>query len=137
MLSAYTCFSPLTSMPPCRTVEYYPAKGDGTPIGLNILTTTLPANLFALVWYAKADFQHHFCFTADAMRSFLLRLLPSGRLFINANLGTELFDWKTSTEYQLDDIPHSVRTYPGSAATAMMPLSELTTSLNLFPLPRG
>lgn len=52
-------------------------------------------------------------------------MLPSGMLFINANLGTELFDTNSNTEYQLDDIPHSVRTYPGSAATAMLPLSKL------------
>lgn len=30
------------------TYEYYPSKGG--PIGLNILTTTLPANLFPLTW---------------------------------------------------------------------------------------
>ncbi|KAI5479758.1 glyoxal oxidase [Pseudohyphozyma bogoriensis] len=80
------------------TYEFYPSRGG--PVGLNILTTTLPANLFPLTW-----------------------LLPSGNIFIQTNWGTEIFDYKNNVEYPLADIPHSVRTYPGSAATAMMPLT--------------
>ncbi|TNY18275.1 copper radical oxidase [Rhodotorula diobovata] len=80
------------------TYEFYPSRGG--PIGLNILTTTLPANLFPLIW-----------------------LLPSGNIFIQANWGTEIFDYRNNVEYPLADIPHAVRTYPGSAATAMMPLT--------------
>ncbi|GAA5955092.1 hypothetical protein JCM21900_001609 [Sporobolomyces salmonicolor] len=80
------------------TYEFYPSRGG--PIGLNILTTTLPANLFPLTW-----------------------LLPSGNIFIQTNLGTEIFDYKNNIEYPLADIPHAVRTYPGSGATAMMPLT--------------
>jgi hypothetical protein len=62
------------------TFEYYPSRG--APIGLNILTTTLPANLYVLTW-----------------------LLPSGRLFINSNLGNELFDYKNNVEYALPETP--------------------------------
>ncbi|GAA6043740.1 hypothetical protein JCM8097_000504 [Rhodosporidiobolus ruineniae] len=80
------------------TYEFYPSKGG--PVGLNLLTNTLPANLFPLTW-----------------------LLPSGNLFIQANWGTEIFDYKNNVEYPLADIPHAVRTYPGSAATAMLPLT--------------
>ncbi|POY76183.1 hypothetical protein BMF94_0906 [Rhodotorula taiwanensis] len=80
------------------TYEFYPSKGG--PVGLNILTTTLPANLFSLTW-----------------------LLPSGNLFIQTNLGTEIFDYKNNVEYPLANIPHAVRTYPGSGATAMLPLT--------------
>lgn len=80
------------------TFEMLPRTGGAGPVGLNILTTTLPANLYPLTW-----------------------LLPSGNIFINANLGTEIFDYKNNVEYPLADIPHAVRTYPGSAATAMMP----------------
>ncbi|BGP45591.1 hypothetical protein JCM10450v2_001410 [Rhodotorula kratochvilovae] len=80
------------------TYEFYPSRGG--PVGLNILTTTLPANLFPLIW-----------------------LLPSGNIFIQANWGTEIFDYKNNVEYPLADIPHAVRTYPGSAATAMLPLT--------------
>ncbi|GAA5864012.1 hypothetical protein JCM8547_005308 [Rhodosporidiobolus lusitaniae] len=80
------------------TYEFYPSRGG--PVGLNLLTQTLPANLFPLTW-----------------------LLPSGNLFIQANWGTEIFDYKNNVEYPLADIPHAVRTYPGSAATAMLPLT--------------
>jgi len=80
------------------TYEFFPSKGD--PVGLNILTTTLPANLFPLTW-----------------------LLPSGNLFIQTNWGTEVFDYKTNTEYELDDIPHAVRTYPASGGSIMLPLT--------------
>ncbi|CAE6405197.1 unnamed protein product [Rhizoctonia solani] len=80
------------------TYEFFPSKGD--PIGLNILTTTLPANLFPLTW-----------------------LLPSGNLFIQTNWGTEVFNYKTNTEYTLDDIPHAVRTYPASGGSIMLPLT--------------
>ncbi|CAE7079095.1 unnamed protein product [Rhizoctonia solani] len=80
------------------TYEFFPSKGD--PVGLNILTTTLPANLFPLTW-----------------------LLPSGNLFIQTNWGTEVFNYKTNTEYTLDDIPHAVRTYPASGASIMLPLT--------------
>ncbi|QRW26896.1 glyoxal oxidase [Rhizoctonia solani] len=80
------------------TYEFFPSKGD--PVGLNILTKTLPANLFPLTW-----------------------LLPSGNLFIQTNWGTEVFDYKSNTEYELDDIPHAVRTYPASGASIMLPLT--------------
>ncbi|GAA5836857.1 hypothetical protein JCM11251_005807 [Rhodosporidiobolus azoricus] len=80
------------------TYEFYPSRGG--PVGLNLLTQTLPANLFPLTW-----------------------LLPSGNLLIQANWGTEIFDYKNNVEYPLADIPHAVRTYPGSAATAMLPLT--------------
>lgn len=80
------------------TYEFIPSRGG--PIGLNILTTTLPANLYPLLW-----------------------LLPSGNIFLQTNLGTEIFDYKNNIEYPLADMPYAVRTYPGSAATAMMPLT--------------
>ncbi|CAH7687128.1 glyoxal oxidase N-terminus-domain-containing protein [Phakopsora pachyrhizi] len=80
------------------TIEYFPSKGSA--IGLNFLTTTLPANLYTLTW-----------------------LLPSGNLFLQTNLATEIFDYKKNIEYPLPNIPHAVRTYPASAATAMLPLT--------------
>jgi len=80
------------------TYEFYPSRG--SVMGLNILTTTLPTNLYPLTW-----------------------LLPSGRLFINSNLGNEIFDYKNAIEYPLPATPHAVRTYPASAATGMMPLT--------------
>lgn len=78
------------------------------------MTETLPANLFPLTW-----------------------LLPSGNLFIQTNLGTEIFDYKNNVEYPLANIPHAVRTYPGSGATAMMPLTPANncSSSSLRPHP--
>ena len=64
------------------TYEFFPKRGDGTPIELPILESTLPANLFPLTW-----------------------LLPSGNLFIQTNWATELFNYKTNKETPLADIP--------------------------------
>ncbi|KAG9126913.1 hypothetical protein FRC07_001419 [Ceratobasidium sp. 392] len=80
------------------TFEYYPSRGD--PIGMPMLLRTLPANLYTLTW-----------------------LLPSGMMFMQTNLGTQLFDKGTNTEYPLKDMPKAVRTYPASGATAMLPLT--------------
>ncbi|KAG9014896.1 hypothetical protein FRB94_009054 [Tulasnella sp. JGI-2019a] len=80
------------------TYEFYPSQGP--PVGLNMLNDTLPANLFPLTW-----------------------LLPSGNLFIQSNWGAEIFDWQNNVEYPIGDIPHAVRTYPGSAANIMLPLT--------------
>lgn len=80
------------------TIEYFPSKGQ--PNKLNFLLTTLPANLYTLTW-----------------------LLPSGNLFLQSNLGTEIYDYKNNVEYPLPNMPHAVRTYPASGATAMLPLT--------------
>lgn len=80
------------------TIEYFPSKGN--QLGLNILAETLPCNLYPLTW-----------------------LLPSGNLFVQSNLGAEIFDWQNSVEHPLPDIPHAVRVYPASGASAMLPLT--------------
>ncbi|PLW32204.1 hypothetical protein PCANC_18930 [Puccinia coronata f. sp. avenae] len=80
------------------TYEFFPSKGNVTT--LNLLAISLPANLYPLTW-----------------------LLPSGNLFINSNWNNAIFDYKTNTEFGLPNVPHSVRTYPGSAANAMLPLT--------------
>ncbi|KAG8885557.1 hypothetical protein FRB98_001747 [Tulasnella sp. 332] len=80
------------------TYEFYPSRGD--PIDLQILSDTLPANLYPFAF-----------------------LMPSGNLFVQANWAAEIFDWQNNTEFRIGDIPHSVRTYPGSAANAMLPLT--------------
>ncbi|CAE6418233.1 Galactose oxidase Short=GAO [Rhizoctonia solani AG-1 IB] len=80
------------------TIEYYPSRGD--PVGLPMLLRTLPANLYTLTW-----------------------LLPSGMVFMQTNLGTQIYDMDANTEYPLADMPHAVRTYPASGATTMMPLT--------------
>ncbi|KIO34546.1 glyoxal oxidase [Tulasnella calospora MUT 4182] len=80
------------------TYEFFPSRG--APVGLNLLNDTLPANLFPLTF-----------------------LLPSGNLFIQTNWAAEIFDYKKNVEYRIGEIPHSVRTYPGSAANVMLPLT--------------
>lgn len=50
-------------------------------------------------------------------------MLPSGKLFMQANRSTILYDWHTNTYDYIDDMPYAVRVYPASAATAMMPLT--------------
>lgn len=67
---------------------------------MNILVTSLPANLYPLTW-----------------------LLPSGKLFIQSNWQTEFFDPDTAEETALPDVPYAVRVYPSSAATALLPLT--------------
>lgn len=64
------------------TVEYFPSKGQ--PNKLNFLLTTLPANLYTLTW-----------------------LLPSGNLFLQSNLGTEIYDTRitSSTLYPTSHMP--------------------------------
>ncbi|EKM54635.1 uncharacterized protein PHACADRAFT_123913 [Phanerochaete carnosa HHB-10118-sp] len=82
------------------TYEFFPAAAGAQPVTSPLLQRTLPANLYPLTW-----------------------LLPSGRLFMQANFGTAILDYKVEQEYQLPDMPHAVRTYPASAGTAMLPLT--------------
>jgi Glyoxal oxidase N-terminus len=80
------------------TYEFYPSQG--APVSLNILKTTLPANLFPFTF-----------------------LLPSGNLFIQTNWGAEVFDYKNKVEHPYPNIPHAVRTYPASGGNMMLPLT--------------
>ncbi|KAG8908124.1 hypothetical protein FRB99_000152 [Tulasnella sp. 403] len=82
------------------TYEFWPRRGDGAAIALNFLLVTLPANLYPLVW-----------------------LLPSGNLFMTTNWKTEIFDYKNNVEHPGPDMPYAIRTYPGSSATTMLPLT--------------
>lgn len=56
-------------------------------------------------------------------------LMPSGKIFMQANYSTILWDYMKNKEEDLPDMPHKVvRVYPASGATAMKPL----TSKNKF-----
>lgn len=81
------------------TYEFFPPKGNGEAVYLQFLADTLPVNLYALTW-----------------------LMPSGKLFMQANRASILYDWKTQTTENLPDMPYATRVYPASAATAMLPL---------------
>ena len=82
------------------TYEFFPPRGDGTPINLDFLSENLPINLYPLTW-----------------------LMPSGLLFMQANMTSILYDYNANTTTQLPDMPYAARVYPGSAATAMLPLT--------------
>ena len=51
-------------------------------------------------------------------------LMPSGRIFMQANYSTTLWDWQKDSYHDLPDMPDQIiRVYPASGATAMMPLT--------------
>lgn len=81
------------------TYEFYPSKGTATE--MTFMTTTSGLNSYA----------HSY-------------LMPSGNMFLQANLSTILWNWTTNVETPLPDMPNGVaRVYPASGATAMMPLT--------------
>ncbi|WWC71742.1 uncharacterized protein I206_105700 [Kwoniella pini CBS 10737] len=80
------------------TYEFFPPRADD-PQDLQFLADTLPINLYALTW-----------------------LMPSGKLFMQANRKTILYDYNNKTTTNLPDMPYAARVYPASAATAMLPL---------------
>jgi hypothetical protein len=82
------------------TYEIFPPREDSSPITSPFLKNTLPVNLYTITF-----------------------LLPSGKLFMQANFDTMVLDYHTNTEYTLSAMPHAVRTYPASAGTAMLPLT--------------
>lgn len=51
-------------------------------------------------------------------------LLPSGLLFLQASWMTTLMNYTTAAETRLPNMTHAQRTYPGSAASAMLPLTK-------------
>lgn len=70
------------------------------PIPSPILQTTLPVNLFPILW-----------------------ILPSGKLFVQSGWNTVLLDLDLNKETQLQDMPDAVRVYPASGGNAMLPLT--------------
>ncbi|KAF7301375.1 hypothetical protein MIND_00702700 [Mycena indigotica] len=51
-------------------------------------------------------------------------LMASGKMFLQANLSTTLWDYTSNTETRLPDMPNGViRVYPASGATAMLPMT--------------
>ncbi|KAI9637230.1 glyoxal oxidase N-terminus-domain-containing protein [Dioszegia hungarica] len=81
------------------TYEFFPPRTPNVAINLDFLSETLPVNLYALTW-----------------------LLPSGKLFMQANRRTILYDYNEQETTDLPDMPYATRVYPASAATAMLPL---------------
>ncbi|KAF9481734.1 copper radical oxidase [Pholiota conissans] len=82
------------------TYEYYPPTS-ATPKTFNFLIKTSGLNAYA----------HTF-------------LMPSGKLLVQANTSTVLWDHVNNVETPLPDMPGSVvRVYPASGAVAMLPLT--------------
>ncbi len=81
------------------TWEIFPPT-DGDVVKSDILSTTLPVNLFPLTW-----------------------MLPSGKIFLQSNWKTALLDYKAKEETPLDDMLDAVRVYPASGGSTMLPLT--------------
>jgi hypothetical protein len=80
--------------------EYYPPAA-GDPLLMDFMTKTSGLNSYA----------HAFT-------------MPSGKMFVQANISTVLWDVKNNIETPLPDMPGAVvRVYPASGATAMLPLT--------------
>ncbi|GLB36927.1 putative copper radical oxidase variant A [Lyophyllum shimeji] len=82
-----------------NSYEFYPSKGPATP--LPFLYKTGGLNVYA----------HAF-------------LLNSGKMLVQANVSTMIWDYNANTEVDLPDMPGNVvRVYPASGAVAMLPLT--------------
>jgi len=82
------------------TFEFFPSNG-ATPQVLNFVVQTSGLNSYPHVY-----------------------LMPSGKMFIQANISTTLWDPMTNIETPLPGMPGNVvRVYPASGATAMLPLT--------------
>ncbi|KAG6816718.1 hypothetical protein H0H87_003578 [Tephrocybe sp. NHM501043] len=83
-----------------NTYEFYPANGRGVE-ALNFLIKTSGLNAYA----------HSF-------------LLNSGKMLVQANVSTMIWDYNKNLETPLPDMPNNVvRVYPASGAVAMLPLT--------------
>ncbi|KAF7332132.1 hypothetical protein MKEN_00094200 [Mycena kentingensis (nom. inval.)] len=82
------------------TYEFFPSKG------------TAPTNL-------------QFLFKTSGLNSYPhAYLMASGKMFLQANVSTALWDYNTNVEEALPEMPGGVvRVYPGSGATAMLPMT--------------
>ncbi|PPQ99405.1 hypothetical protein CVT24_005392 [Panaeolus cyanescens] len=82
------------------TYEYFPPV-DGDPQTFNFMIQTSGLNAYA----------HTF-------------LMPSGKMFVQANISTVLWDHENNVETPFPDMPGGVaRVYPASGAVAMLPLT--------------
>ncbi|KAK2467918.1 hypothetical protein APHAL10511_000213 [Amanita phalloides] len=82
-----------------NTFEFFPSQGPAQPFNFLIQTSGLNA------------YAHSF-------------LMASGKMFVQANVSTVLWDPLTNLETPLPDMPGGVvRVYPASGATAMLPLT--------------
>lgn len=82
------------------TYEIYPANGTVAQV-MQFMIKTSGLNAYALTF-----------------------LMPSGKLFVQANVSTILFDYTNNVEVDLPDMPNNVvRVYPATGAVTMLPLT--------------
>ncbi|KAM5543743.1 hypothetical protein V8D89_002360 [Ganoderma adspersum] len=82
------------------TYEFYPANGRQAQV-MNFMIKTSGLNAYAHTY-----------------------LMPSGKMLVQANYSTMLWDPSTNTETDLPDMPDQiVRVYPASGGVAMLPLT--------------
>ncbi|KAJ7595207.1 copper radical oxidase [Mycena floridula] len=82
-----------------NTYEFFPSRGEAARVQFLIDASGLNA------------YAHTF-------------LMPSGKLFVQANVSTMLWDSSSNKETRLADMPNNVvRVYPASGAVAMLPLT--------------
>ncbi|KAF8268119.1 glyoxal oxidase [Lactarius quietus] len=82
------------------TFEFFPSRSQ-TPEIMKFMVTTSGLNSYALAF-----------------------LMPSGKMFVQANHSTILWDYNANVETPLPDMPRDiVRVYPASGANAMLPLT--------------
>ncbi|KIK64004.1 hypothetical protein GYMLUDRAFT_40223 [Collybiopsis luxurians FD-317 M1] len=82
------------------TYEFYPANGRTATV-MDFMIKTSGLNAYAHTY-----------------------LMPSGKMLVQANISTMLWDPDTNTETDLPDMPGGVaRVYPASGAVAMLPLT--------------
>ncbi|KAH9979779.1 glyoxal oxidase [Russula compacta] len=83
------------------TYEFFPPSGSQSPQVMNFMVQTSGLNSYALTY-----------------------LMPSGKMFVQANYSTILWDPSTNAETPLPDMPGQIiRVYPASGANAMLPLT--------------
>jgi hypothetical protein len=83
------------------TYEFWPPAAGAVVQESPLLNNTLPANQYPIT-----------------------HLLPSGDILINVNHNASILNYHTGAETTLAAVPHAVRTYPASATSAMLPLTE-------------
>ncbi|KAH9073097.1 glyoxal oxidase [Lactarius deliciosus] len=82
------------------TFEFFPSRSQAPQV-MDFMVKTSGLNSFALTY-----------------------LMPSGKMFVQANYSTILWDYNTNTETPLPDMPGQItRVYPASGANAMLPLT--------------
>ncbi|GAA5979735.1 hypothetical protein JCM10908_003026 [Rhodotorula pacifica] len=84
------------------TMEFFPPKGNGLQFYSAFLHDALNSNDFPVLW-----------------------LLPNGYVFFAANQIAMLYDTVNNIERRIKSLPNGVTiTYPGSAASALLPLTK-------------